>query len=73
LDTQISNDFSQDPRVLRVVMYNKPKLCDLYDLKTKYCLSDLLDFLELIDTTEALQEQDVQRQKAEQASRKNNK
>lgn len=47
-------------------MYNKPQLCTLYELKTKYCLDDLLNFIEFIDTTEALQEQELLRRKAEQ-------
>jgi hypothetical protein len=38
-------------------MYNSPQLCTLHDLRTKYCLDDFYNFLEIIDATEALKEQ----------------
>jgi len=42
---------------MRLLMYNTPQLCTLFDLRTKYSLDDFYNFLEIIDATEALKEQ----------------
>jgi hypothetical protein len=38
-------------------MHNEPQLCTLHELRTIYTLSDLYDFVEMIDVTESIREQ----------------
>lgn len=49
----IEDSFSMDANVLKVLTY-QPQLCTLYDLRTKYCYADFLDFIEIIDTMNAI-------------------
>lgn len=49
-----------DAGVLKVLTH-QPQLCTLYDLRTKYCFSDFLDFIEIIDTLEAVNRDGVDR------------
>jgi len=46
--------FSQDWRIFRVLTFNEPRLATKYELDTIYTVSDLYDFLEIIDAKQAL-------------------
>lgn len=47
--------FSQDWSIFKVVTYDKPKLATKHELDTVYTVSDLYDFLEIIDTNDAIE------------------
>ncbi|QDP60438.1 MAG: hypothetical protein GOVbin1096_66 [Prokaryotic dsDNA virus sp.] len=60
----MSKDFSQDPRVMTLLLF-EPKLCTLHELQTIYSIKDFYDMLEIIDVQRAFQEEARIRQQQE--------
>lgn len=65
LEKEIEDKFSQSWQVYRIAMHEKGGLAIAAEMSWKYSTKDLYDFLELLDVHDALQQQAINKAKAD--------